>query len=118
KAEDGIRDPLVTGVQTCALPICLVSDERSSASEGFRQDWLYRPSGTTLLGWGFEARRVEAAYDYASHVVAVDPLFTGGLPVSTDRSASLAPLGTELGAFVSDRFRLSPSLTLELGARW
>src|SRR6266536_4106169 len=21
-AEDGIRDPLVTGVQTCALPIC------------------------------------------------------------------------------------------------
>ena len=24
QAEDGIRDPLVTGVQTCALPICLV----------------------------------------------------------------------------------------------
>src|SRR5207247_4618471 len=23
-AEDGIRDPLVTGVQTCALPICYV----------------------------------------------------------------------------------------------
>src|SRR5207247_5755298 len=23
QAEDGIRDPLVTGVQTCALPICL-----------------------------------------------------------------------------------------------
>src|SRR6266536_2383231 len=22
QAEDGIRDPLVTGVQTCALPIC------------------------------------------------------------------------------------------------
>src|SRR6266849_8996415 len=25
QAEDGIRDPLVTGVQTCALPISLVS---------------------------------------------------------------------------------------------
>src|SRR5438105_5878319 len=24
QAEDGIRDPLVTGVQTCALPICAV----------------------------------------------------------------------------------------------
>src|SRR6266536_4124291 len=24
QAEDGIRDPLVTGVQTCALPICHV----------------------------------------------------------------------------------------------
>src|SRR5207244_6828164 len=26
QAEDGIRDDLVTGVQTCALPICSVSD--------------------------------------------------------------------------------------------
>src|SRR5258708_12817399 len=27
KAEDGIRDDLVTGVQTCALPICLAGKE-------------------------------------------------------------------------------------------
>src|SRR2546425_9801637 len=26
QAEDGIRDKLVTGVQTCALPICLVRE--------------------------------------------------------------------------------------------
>src|SRR6266849_10859253 len=26
QAEDGIRDPLVTGVQTCALPICGPAD--------------------------------------------------------------------------------------------
>src|SRR5205823_10242646 len=26
QAEDGIRDKLVTGVQTCALPICLLGD--------------------------------------------------------------------------------------------
>src|SRR5438105_12452461 len=26
QAEDGIRDPLVTGVQTCALPISSISD--------------------------------------------------------------------------------------------
>ena len=26
QAEDGIRDDLVTGVQTCALPICLTFD--------------------------------------------------------------------------------------------
>src|SRR3712207_4255114 len=30
QAEDGIRDIGVTGVQTCALPICLVKDERYS----------------------------------------------------------------------------------------
>ena len=27
QAEDGIRDDLVTGVQTCALPICAYADE-------------------------------------------------------------------------------------------
>src|SRR5258708_30236569 len=27
QAEDGIRDDLVTGVQTCALPICLVQSQ-------------------------------------------------------------------------------------------
>src|SRR5687767_15532518 len=29
QAEDGIRDKLVTGVQTCALPICDVRDDDS-----------------------------------------------------------------------------------------
>src|SRR5207247_7758396 len=31
QAEDGIRDPLVTGVQTCALPILRYWLERASA---------------------------------------------------------------------------------------
>jgi len=96
----------------------LVGDERSAATEGLRQDWLFRPSSATSLGWGIDARRVDARYDYASHVVLVDPLFTDGLPVSTDRRAILDPMGTELGAYVSDRFRPLRSLTLELGARW
>src|SRR5207248_8627094 len=29
QAEDGIRDRTVTGVQTCALPICTVTPQRS-----------------------------------------------------------------------------------------
>src|SRR5699024_11694067 len=32
QAEDGIRDRNVTGVQTCALPICVQSDYRNHAS--------------------------------------------------------------------------------------
>src|SRR6266536_461055 len=35
QAEDGIRDPLVTGVQTCALPISARLDELASGG-GFR----------------------------------------------------------------------------------
>src|SRR2546425_2460612 len=29
QAEDGIRDKLVTGVQTCALPICVAATDRT-----------------------------------------------------------------------------------------
>src|SRR5207247_4799425 len=40
QAEDGIRDPLVTGVQTCALPICVVSldHERQHRRSGSPQE--------------------------------------------------------------------------------
>src|SRR5438876_6773033 len=34
QAEDGIRDGRVTGVQTCALPICLRLDKRQNALRG------------------------------------------------------------------------------------
>src|SRR5207247_7313577 len=33
QAEDGIRDPLVTGVQTCALPISSTPTERANIQE-------------------------------------------------------------------------------------
>src|SRR5438105_14566454 len=33
QAEDGIRDPLVTGVQTCALPICAAGQRGGAALE-------------------------------------------------------------------------------------
>src|SRR5206468_8016916 len=34
QAEDGIRDLIVTGVQTCALPICLPAGPRLAALGG------------------------------------------------------------------------------------
>ena len=37
QAEDGIRDDLVTGVQTCALPIYLNQPDRTSGSGFFTQ---------------------------------------------------------------------------------
>src|SRR5438105_12897371 len=47
QAEDGIRDPLVTGVQTCALPIW---DRRSGRlARGFRRGRL---PGPVLAGGG------------------------------------------------------------------
>src|SRR5215213_1759550 len=37
QAEDGIRDWSVTGVQTCALPICSLIDEKLQLQEARRQ---------------------------------------------------------------------------------
>src|SRR5207244_10375488 len=56
EAESGIRVDLVTGVQTCALPICLrpttlravhfVIDNMQAAT--LRQDWVRANTGVTL----------------------------------------------------------------------
>src|SRR2546425_7621015 len=42
QAEDGIRDKLVTGVQTCALPICLenVAAQKNAYAVGSLRDHL------------------------------------------------------------------------------
>src|SRR2546427_4042558 len=52
QAEDGIRDLTVTGVQTCALPICLLGllqlehlDARADAGEDAEGDGLLRIDG-------------------------------------------------------------------------
>src|SRR5438105_5948878 len=45
QAEDGIRDPLVTGVQTCALPIFHVSGRNSTFSRSsFSSEYERRAS--------------------------------------------------------------------------
>src|SRR5207244_5310217 len=70
QAEDGIRDDLVTGVQTCALPISLLRVGRANltqpvrlyaslASEAARRgDDLYTVSLMTLADDRSEERRV------------------------------------------------------------
>src|SRR5437763_3832701 len=39
QADDGIRDTSVTGVQTCALPICLRQAEQDDAADAERLDF-------------------------------------------------------------------------------
>ena len=47
RAEDGIRDYDVTGVQTCALPICKYGDSMgigaAEVTEGYT--WMYEVGG-------------------------------------------------------------------------
>src|SRR5687767_15676140 len=58
QAEDGIRDKLVTGVQTCALPIFLVT--KTGASRMLREGNYWhvaaRPDGRFLVLDDFQGR--------------------------------------------------------------
>src|SRR2546425_5833754 len=46
QAEDGIRDKLVTGVQTCALPI----SDRGNGRDELLSGWLRKKEPSGLLG--------------------------------------------------------------------
>src|SRR3972149_5069261 len=49
QAEDGIRDLTVTGVQTCALPICFCRSCLDLTSESFKMKYLKTNSGAIPL---------------------------------------------------------------------
>src|SRR5207244_10643803 len=57
QAEDGIRDDLVTGVQTCALPILCTNIAMTAPIAG---------SGKGGAGW-FPVSQAVVGYDHPSH---------------------------------------------------
>jgi hypothetical protein len=85
-----------------------VDDDRSYGSYGLKQDWMFAAGERALLKWGFDARRVEAEYDYRSHMDG---------PVPVDRDLSLDPSGLESGAYLAGRFQVLAPLSVEVGVR-
>src|SRR5690606_40778383 len=53
-AEDGIRDFHVTGVQTCALPICLPPETRREHQERFLREEGVVMVATIAFGMGID----------------------------------------------------------------
>src|SRR3989441_2152673 len=66
QAEDGIRDKLVTGVQTCALPICSVAIIREAKERGIRVTAEVTPHHLTLTDYACE--------EYDTHAKMNPPL--------------------------------------------
>src|SRR5690348_18133252 len=65
QAEDGIRDGRVTGVQTCALPICAAAD-RSPGAAGVLVD---RAAGTPDDGGDRKSTRLNSSHPSISYAV-------------------------------------------------
>src|SRR3990170_1304006 len=76
QAEDGIRDDLVTGVQTCALPIwwaqydAIFSSRTEWANPGLMFGWTWiRDSGFTVsagIGCNFAAQATTTRFAFTS----------------------------------------------------
>src|SRR6266545_1320813 len=71
QAEDGIRDKLVTGVQTCALPISEFDDWIDRRRTEFRQKAL--AAATSLIGVHRKKGHLSLAVQWARQATALAP---------------------------------------------
>src|SRR5690606_13653135 len=72
QAEDGIRDFHVTGVQTCALPICFVSLEAAVERLGDAEHWVLLCAAPHGASAEVIARILDAADAAGVRITAVD----------------------------------------------
>src|SRR5207247_2547949 len=97
QAEDGIRDPLVTGVQTCALPILASEREGKPISAKFEvEEGKLQLSVYTMKGDKFS----EVIVDHQTGRIAKTEAITGGedLAAAKQQSAAMAQAKSSLRA--------------------
>ena len=90
-----------------------IRDVRAMDVLSLRQDWNAQLSDRHYLKWGFEARGYDVDYDYSNDFAFDGPLGGGGLRRFVDSFS-----GEHYAAFVADRVQVTPSLVVELGARY
>ncbi|MFC1565263.1 TonB-dependent receptor plug domain-containing protein, partial [candidate division KSB1 bacterium] len=95
-------------------------DFRATNNQGFdfyglKQDWNYQFSDNYLLKWGFDTKRMFADYDYDRNFFRWWE--TENTPYNIVRIDS-EKKGTEFGAYLSNKIRIFPSFTTELGLRY
>ena len=90
-----------------------IRDVRRMDVFGIRQDWNAQVSDRHYFKWGAEARSYDVDYDYANDFAIEGTIGSGSLT----RFAS-GFSGEHYSLYAADRFRLGPSLVLEVGGRY
>lgn len=96
-----------------------VADDREFTYVGLKQDWTYDLSSNHLLKVGYDVKQVGASYDYENVFATRAFIEDGELFVFYDSTqVNLDPDGTELGAYIGHRMRVTKPLTVEWGLRY
>jgi hypothetical protein len=115
----GLARDLRGATEPGAPTVTEVTDSRSFAIAGLKQDWALESGRHHLFKWGVELRRVRGRYDHdALFVAPALGAAPGTDPQVTERHSHLDRSGTQLAVYTADRFRLAPGVTLEAGVRW
>lgn len=91
-----------------------LKNKRNYRYGGLKQNWSYTASERHLIKWGWEYRDQDADYDYKGQRMTVFPGIGSGF---VSREYVLDKQGHSWGLYVSDRFRPTPELAVELGLR-
>jgi outer membrane receptor protein involved in Fe transport len=115
-AYDNLRDGFMRDPEKI---VAAVRDQRDIEEIGLRQDWNWRASDHHLLQWGVQFLHSSANYDYVSSAEYFGlPALYPDQPDRVDRAAIASPNGGSYGAYVADRWKLSPDTVIEWGLRW
>lgn len=96
-----------------------VDDARTFRSLALKQDWEYSLSDAWAVRSGFEIKRLEAAYSYASMLAIAAP-FDGMLdnaPIEI-RNIHIAPRGSQYALYGEARWQATDRLIVDAGLRW
>jgi hypothetical protein len=96
-----------------------VSDNKTVNMVAFKQDWNLDISDRWFMKWGYDLKYHQASYDYVSIINALTWFDQDTYRVSADTNrVDRNPSGRKLGFYLSNRFRLLPPLTAEIGLRY
>ena len=97
----------------------MLRDVRDYSFTGLKQDWIWIRGPAMTLAAGFEARKVDASYDYDIDLAELRVDGDGNLVDHVRREhITLNPSGNQIGIYLSGRVKAGRKIALEPGIRF